>query len=67
MTHVLHDWLESLTQEKFRAARRKSSADVHVDPEPVQIVAIVGKAHVNGIKANWGKRVEAEVIEELMT
>ncbi|KAH7698212.1 hypothetical protein AAVH_34699, partial [Aphelenchoides avenae] len=65
MTNMLHEQLEALTKKKFDAARLESSSDVHVDPEPVRIVAIVGKAHVDGIKSKWGKRVEAEVIEEL--
>ncbi|KAH7687871.1 TraB family protein, partial [Aphelenchoides avenae] len=60
MTHVLHDGLETLTQEKFLAAGQG-------DPEPVRIVAIVGEAHVDGIIANWGKVdwVDEEVIKEL--
>ncbi|KAH7719449.1 TraB family protein [Aphelenchoides avenae] len=63
MTHVLHDWLESLTQKKFRAARREGSTKVLHDPKPVRIVAVVGADQVDGIKANWGKRVDPAVIE----
>lgn len=66
MTHVLHDALESLTQKKFDAARRKNSTYVQYDPQPVRIVAVIGEDHMDGIKANWGKRVDAAVIEELM-
>ncbi|KAH7662409.1 TraB family protein, partial [Aphelenchoides avenae] len=65
MTNMLHEQLEALTKKKFGAARLESSTEVQHDPEPVRIVAVVGKAHVDGIKTKWGKRVEAEAIEEL--
>ncbi|KAH7719450.1 TraB family protein, partial [Aphelenchoides avenae] len=64
MTHVLHNELESLTKKKFLAAKAEGSS---VCPEPLRLVAIVGMSHIDGIKANWDKRVGAEAIEELLT
>ncbi|KAH7680356.1 TraB family protein, partial [Aphelenchoides avenae] len=64
MTHVLHNELESLTKKKFLATKAEGSS---VCPEPVRLVAVVGRDHIDGIKANWGKRVDAEVIDELLT
>lgn len=51
MTHVLHNTLESLMQEK-----RGMNASA----------PIVGRDHIDGIKANWGKVdwVDEEVIAE---
>ncbi|KAH7719407.1 TraB family protein [Aphelenchoides avenae] len=64
MTHVLHNELESLTQDKFSAPKNEGSS---VCMEPVRVVAIVGRDRIDGIKAIWGKRVDAEAIEELLT
>ncbi|KAH7719409.1 hypothetical protein AAVH_13082 [Aphelenchoides avenae] len=66
MIAVLHDELECMSTEKFRAARRKSSPYVRHDPVPVRIVAVVGATHVAGIKRNWGERAGPELINELL-
>ncbi|KAH7719406.1 traB domain-containing protein-like protein [Aphelenchoides avenae] len=59
MTHMLHEELEWLIAARYE--------DVNTDLQPVRIVAVVGRAHVDGIKTNWGKVnwVDDEVIDEL--
>ncbi|KAH7706347.1 TraB family protein [Aphelenchoides avenae] len=65
MTNVLHEHLESLALKRFDAAWLKNSADLLHDLEPVRIVAIVGKVHVDRIKSLWPTRYHPDLIEGL--
>ncbi|KAH7706349.1 TraB family protein [Aphelenchoides avenae] len=65
MTNVLHEQLEALAWKKFDAARLQSSADVQQDLEPVRIVAVVGKAHVDRIQSLWRTRYHPDLIKGL--
>ncbi|KAH7723799.1 Protein F38A5.2 b [Aphelenchoides avenae] len=54
-----------LSQEAAR--KYKENGQDSDNTEPVRIVAVVGKAHVPGIRANWTRHIRDEEFRDLLT
>ncbi|KAH7703989.1 TraB family protein [Aphelenchoides avenae] len=61
MTYQLQTFVEELSRRKFAQWKAQKG-----DLAPVEVVAVVGAGHVDGIVANWNTRVPHHEMTELM-